>query len=283
VTPPRVLPNFLYIGPDKSGSTWMYEMLRQHPQCYVPRIKDIYFFDRYYDRGLSWYAGLFRDAPPEARAIGELSHDYLFSDQAAVRIQRDLPGVRLFTSLRDPIERSFSHYLYMVRSGMTASPFEEAVRQFPEIIDNSLYHKHLARYVERFEPSRLSVFLFDDLVADPREFGRRMFEYLGLTSDVEMDFDRKVLSASRPRNRRLARMAKQGANLARRFGLVGLVGAMKGSATSRWLYAPYRDEERPSLPPDARRRLAEVYRPDVERLQSLIKRNLDHWAQVEGS
>lgn len=277
----RILPNFLYIGPDKSGSTWMYRMLQQHPECHVPRVKDIYFFDRHYGRGLDWYASFFQHAPEDARAIGELSHDYLFSADAAARILRDLPGVRLFTSLRNPVERSFSQYLYMVRSGMTRGPFEEAVHQFPEIIDNSMYHRHLVRYAELFEPSRLAVFLFDELVLDPRGFGRRMFDYLGLAADVELDFDRTVLPASRPRSARLARLAKEGANWTRRLGLPGLVGAVKGSYAAQWLYAPYEKSDRPSLSPDERRRLVDVFRPDLEQLETLIRRDLGQWMQQE--
>ncbi len=277
----RALPDFLYIGPDKSGSTWMYRMLQKHPECFVPRVKDIYFFDRYYERGLDWYASFFRDAPAEARAIGELSHDYLFSAHAVARIRRDLPRVKLFTSLRNPVERSFSQYLYMVRSGMTRGPFEEAVRQYPEIIDNSMYYKHLVRYMESFEPSRLAVFLFDELVADPRGFGRRMFEYLGLEADVELDFDNRVLPASRPRSVWMARLAKDGANWTRRLGVPGLVGAVKGSAAARWLYTPYQASDKPSLSPDTRCRLLNIFRPDLERLETLIERDLGYWMRVE--
>ncbi len=279
----RVLPNFLYIGPDKSGSTWMYQMLQQHAECYVPLVKDIYFFDRYYDRGLDWYASFFRDAPADVRAIGELSHDYLFSVDAAARIQRDLPRVKLFTSLRDPVERSFSQYLYMVRSGMTRGPFEEAVRRYPAIIDNSLYYKHLVRYMESFGPSRLAVFLFDELVADPRGFGRRMFDYLGLEADVELDFDRRVLPASRPRSARMARLAKEGANWTRRLGVPGLVGAVKSSTVARWLYTPYEADNKPSLSTDMRCRLVEIFRPDLERLETLVELDLGNWMRVEGS
>jgi len=277
----RVLPNFLYVGPDKSGSTWMYEMLRQHPECHVPRVKDIYFFDRYYHRGLDWYASFFRDAPPGARAIGELSHDYLFSDEAADRIRHDLPGVRLLVSLRNPGDRSFSQFLYMLRSGMTEGPFAEAVRRYPEIIDNSLYHKHLVRYWERFGTDRLRVFLFDDLVADPRAFAHDLFGYLGLSTDVEMDFSRRVLPASRARSRLAARAAKEGANLARRLGLAELVGAVKGSPVVRWLYAPYGAGERPTLPSGDRTRMLEAFRPDLERLQEAIGRDLGHWMREE--
>ena len=160
---PETRPNFLYIGPDKSGSTWLFHVLSRHPECYVPAAKDIYFFDRYYDRGLEWYLSFFKDAPPKAKAIGELSHDYLFSAQAASRIARDLPCVRLVTNLRNPVERTFSHYLYLVRSGKTNQSFEIALEQFPELIDNSLYAKHLSAYFREFRRANIRVLFFDRL------------------------------------------------------------------------------------------------------------------------
>ena len=273
----RVLPNFLFIGPDKCGSTWMYEVLRGHPEAFVPKVKDIYYFDRYYSRGLDWYASFFRDAPADVRAVGELSHDYLFSTAALRRIRRDLPGVRLFTSLRNPVERSFSQYLYMRRSGMTGSSFEQALAEFPEIIDNSQYYKHLIPYLNEFGPDRVAVLVFDDLVADARAFAERMFAFLGLDTTIELDFESRILPASRARSQRLARLAKLGANWARRLGFPGLVGGVKGSALTRILYAPYETERKPALMPETRRKLVDVFRSDIEQLQELVGRNFGDW------
>jgi hypothetical protein len=169
----------------------------------------------------------------------------------------------------------------MVRSGITAAPFAEAARSYPEIIDNSLYHKHLSRYRVRFDSDRLRVFLFEDLSTDPGAFAREMFGYLEIAEDVEMDFDRRILPASRPRNRFAARSAKQGANLARRLGLAELVGAVKGSSAVRWLYAPYGAGEKPTLPSADRTRMLSLFRPDVEALQDTIGRDLGHWLREE--
>ena len=76
------LPNFLYVGPDKAGSSWLHEVLLKHPDVYLTPAKDLYFFDRYYDRGSSWYAAQFRDARQE-KIVGEVCQDYLFHPEAA--------------------------------------------------------------------------------------------------------------------------------------------------------------------------------------------------------
>jgi len=112
-------PDFLYIGPDKSGSTWLYSILNAHPQCFVPVLKDIYFFDRYYDKGWNWYSAFFEQTPKNVNVRGELSHDYLFSKLAAERIKSDLPSIKLLSILRNPVDRAYSHYLYLLTTGIT--------------------------------------------------------------------------------------------------------------------------------------------------------------------
>ena len=64
------LPNFLHLGPGKSGSSWLHETLTLHPEVYLSEAKDLYFFSRYYDRGVDWYRKQFRSAQPSDRIVG---------------------------------------------------------------------------------------------------------------------------------------------------------------------------------------------------------------------
>ena len=75
-----VYPNFLYIGAEKAGSSWIYEILREHPQVYVPPAKDIQFFDKNFDKGIEWYLSLFGSGAGQI-AIGEVSHDYFLAQE----------------------------------------------------------------------------------------------------------------------------------------------------------------------------------------------------------
>jgi len=260
-------PNFLFIGPDKSGSSWLYEILRLHPDCFVPEVKDIYFFDRHYDRGWAWYLSFFRDAPPHSVAAGELSHDYLHAPEAPARIAQHLPNVRLITTLRDPVERTFSHYLYLVRSGLTRATFEEALEQFPELIRNSRYHTHLSRYWAHFPRAQVGVFFFESLQQNPAAFARDVFDFLGLRFVEEIDYARKVLPASKPRLHTLAWFVKKGANLSRRLGLAKPVGVLKRSTLARLLYKPYDERTRPRMRPETAQRLREVFADEVRALR----------------
>lgn len=273
----RRLPNFLYLGPDKSGSSWLFEVLRNHPDCFVPACKDVYYFDEHYDKGLDWYLDFFRDARPGVPAMGELSHSYLFSMEAADRIRKDLPGVKLMASLRQPVERCYSHYLYLVSSGLVTSSFAETIDNRPGLTRSSYYAKSVEGYLERFGAERFKVLFFDDLKKDPRHYASQVYDFLGLSFNEAFDYDKKVREARAARNVYLARLAKHGALMARKLGLVNLVGAVKHGLAARLLYRPLKKGEAPKMDPEVGKRLLERYIPDIEATEKLLGVNLDHW------
>jgi hypothetical protein len=271
------LPNFLYLGPDKSGSSWLFEALRHHPACHVPACKDVYFFDEHYDKGLNWYSGFFADAPASAQAIGELSHSYLFSMDAADRIRKDLPGVKLMASLRQPVERCYSHYLYLVSSGLVTTSFAETIDNRPGLTRSSYYAKSVQGYLERFGPEQFKVLFFDDLKKDPRAYASQVYDFLGLPFNEAFDYEKKVREARAARSFLMARLAKHGALMARKLGLVNLVGAVKHGIAARLLYRPMKQGEAPKMDPEVGKRLLERYIPDIEATEKLLGVNLDHW------
>ncbi len=270
-------PDFLYIGPDKCGSTWLFHVLSNHPNVFVPPCKDIYFFDRHYHLGLDWYLSFFEKAPRNAMSIGELSHDYLFSPLAAHAIAATFPKMKLLTCLRQPSERSFSHYLYMVRSGRTRLSFWRALRHFPELITNSRYDGHLAEYFDLFDRSQIKVLYYEDLTTDPRKFGATVQDFLDVPIVDVIDYDRLVRPASRPRNWLVARATKIGANLVRDMGYANIVGTVKHSRYTRLLYREYDRDDRPQMEPDVRMHLDEVFRPSIRRLEDMLDVDLSHW------
>jgi hypothetical protein len=233
------LPNFLYIGPDKAGSSWLHEILLKHPDVYLTPAKDLYFFDRYYDRGPEWYAAQFRDARDE-KVVGEVCQDYLFHPEAAARIHETLGSVKVMVSLRDPVERAWSSYLYMRKHGIGPDTFAEALRVRPELLDHGRYATGLDRFLELLPREQVHVALFDDLSADPQGFLDRVTDFL--------DVDRLPLAAedlaarlpaARARSVRLASTARRTADWVREHDGARLVGAVKRSPwVHKLLYQP---------------------------------------------
>src|SRR5437588_3739397 len=150
------LPNFLIIGAARSGTTSLYQYLRQHPDIFMSRIKETNFYtdedqilDSWAVRSRAKYETLFAGAKGE-RAIGEATPKYLNAIAGVERIHTDLPGVRLIASLRQPADRSYSSYLGRLMSGRESRDIDDALRPGKYVFDSGLYYPRLRRYFELF-------------------------------------------------------------------------------------------------------------------------------------
>ncbi len=263
------MPNFLYVGPDKAGSSWLHETLIKHPDVYLSRAKDLYYFDRYYARGLDWYGSQFRDAGSE-QVVGEVCQDYLFHPEAATRIRDSLgPDVRFMVSLRDPVERAWSSYLYMRKHGIGPSTFAEALQTRPELLEHGRYATGLDRFLEHYPKERIHVALFDDLARDPQRFLNGVTDFVGVgrMALLEKDLAPK-LPAARARSVRLAHVARSGADWVREHDGARLVGRVKQSPfVQRVLYRPIdRQANRPRV--DDVMCLRRALSPEIEALEA---------------
>jgi hypothetical protein len=123
-------PDFVIIGAQKGGTTFLYDLLGQHPHVLPAMRKEIHYFDRYFDKGTDWYLSRFptptwRDG---RRSItGEATPYYLFHPHTARRMAQAFPQVRLIALLRDPVDRAHSSYRHQARQGRETLEFEEAL------------------------------------------------------------------------------------------------------------------------------------------------------------
>ncbi|MCA9138206.1 MAG: sulfotransferase domain-containing protein [Planctomycetales bacterium] len=268
---PSNLPTFLYIGPPKSGSSWLYEVLIQHPDVFVPTLKDLYFFDRHYDRGLDWYSKQFSGSGSHT-AVGEISHDYIYCPDACQRIAKDLPNVKLITILREPTDRAISHYKYSKRFGNADGSFAEAIKTNPAILERGLYGRYLERYYNAFPAENIGVFFFDDLKSNSNTLAENVFRFLGVDPGVEIDVSRKVNAHAVSRSLLLSRLAKRGAHLARQQGWTKLLGrAKRSSMVRRFLFRSAGDGAAETFDLSQVDSIcSEFYRQDLEHLQSYL-------------
>jgi hypothetical protein len=224
-------PNFIYIGPDKAGSSWLHEVLIRHESIFMPPAKDLYFFDRYYSRGLSWYLTHFEGARSQHTVVGEVCQDYLFHPEAPARIRDSLDDVRFMVTLRDPAERAFSSYLYMLKQGETPGTFLEALETRPELLDHGRYATNLQRFEEMFGADRVYVGVFDDLVEDPQRFVDDLLAWLGVAPmPLPDDLVEARLPAGRARSVLLSRVARRGSEFVREHNGANLIGRVKRSS-----------------------------------------------------
>src|SRR3990170_8700279 len=151
-----ILPNFLIIGAHKSGTTSLYQYLRQHPQVFMPQLIEPSFFSyegqnlqhnpsirRHVITRFEDYVALFQEARGEI-AIGEASPMYLKCPQSAVRIKHYIPDARLIVILRNPVDRAYSHFQMELRNGTVNNPdFTQAIQEMVSHPDGTVGQRYI--------------------------------------------------------------------------------------------------------------------------------------------
>ena len=104
------LPDFLGIGAQKSGTSWLYENLKLHPEIYVSEQKELHYFDKKLNDSLFSYSGNFKNGLGKVK--GEITPAYsILQIEKICLIKKLMPRVKLILLLRNPIERAWSHAL----------------------------------------------------------------------------------------------------------------------------------------------------------------------------
>ena len=277
-------PDFIGIGAQRTGTSWLYACLYEHPGICMPQ-KEINYFsrDRNWRHGSDWYERIFAECPATAVA-GELSTSYLVDPETPRRIRDRYPDALLLVSLRDPAERAFSSYLNDIASGAVDSEvdFRAALGERPGYVDGGRYAFHLRRYLELFPREQLFVSIFDDARRDPGAALSAIYRFLGVDPGFRPAMiDRQVGKGRVPRSPRLERW------------LLGASASVRRRSQSRWLWwiakrsgfgdrlraANTRggEEAQPSLEPADRRELLLELDPDIADLEELLGRKLPEW------
>ncbi len=158
------LPNFLVGGATASGTSFLTHLLMQHHEIYLPKDLDMepHFFSlsARYAKGIEWYQKNWFGNCCEKKAIGERSTTYFHFPEAAERLKHHLPLAKFIFVLREPSERAFAHYRYMVLRGIEELNFKKALadenlrydveKRHYEYIGRSLYGKQLEWFLKYF-------------------------------------------------------------------------------------------------------------------------------------
>lgn len=277
-------PDFIGIGTIKSGTTWLWQCLREHPQLFLPVMKELEYFDTRYELGDDWYRGFFADAG--ARTCGEISPQYVHCPEAFARIAPLAGRVKLIACFRDPADRAFSHFMMDAREqeGLTQ---EDKARRFDELVrtggskyvEFGRYADQVAPYLERFGRENLHAVFFEDIRSDPLRVVSDACAFLGVDpAFVPSSLTSRVNAAKRYRSVRIFKGLQAGVRVLEAAGLDRFVLYLKRTAVRdrvlRMLEVP--EEYLPMLP-ETRKRLVEFYREGNERLAGLLGRDLSQW------
>ena len=273
----HLLPSFFMIGPPRTGSSWLYEILGAHALLPYPS-KETRFFDTHFHRGLKWYLAHFR-ASEEERRVGEVAPTYFASALARERIVEVVPDAKIICVFRNPVERVVSLYRLKRAYGMIPWKLEEALERDPELVESSRYAGNLKLWQRSFGAGNVLVGLYDDLRQDPQAFVNSLVDFIGVPRFVLSQAQYRLVhdseSMTHPRNYYRTRSAMKLADWFRSRRLDRAVVALKSSLLRKLVLGggpPF-----PRLPADVSQRLYERFRPEVEELETLLHRDLSAW------
>jgi hypothetical protein len=274
-----ILPNRLVIGAMRSGTTWVHEYLAARSDVMLPSgTKETYFFDRSFDKGAAWYAKHFPVGSQRPPFVIEVGPSYLHAADAPARVMKTLGQVPLVVIARNPVLRSWSHYVHLKRFGLCPGELRAAAKANPEILDASRYAYQLRRWgaVMGRSPSLVS---FEVLAESPVEFAS------AICAALDMPFvaaNAETIGTSNanvaPSSPRLASLGAHVSYFLRDRRMYGVIEFAKKLGLQRLVYGatgPGKPPEKPS--PDEGDWLARQLDSDIDELQGLIGRDLGHW------
>jgi hypothetical protein len=227
-----LFPDFLGIGAQKAGTTWLARNLAAHPQIWMPPIKEIHYFDRpsnwrdpvmmrardpvrrirprelYWEfkykkvpRDDRWYASLF--SPGNGQLSGEITPAYaVLNEDALSRVHRLMPNVKILFFMRNPVERTWSQtVMYFDRYGRdVATATECELREhfdLERVRQRTDYLRTLKNWSRFCPEERIFVGFLEDIHFFPAELLGLVYEFLDVDPTfVPPDASYKVHSRS---------------------------------------------------------------------------------------
>ena len=185
-------PNFFVIGAPKAATTDICRTLSRHPDIFMSRPKELFYFSALSVRPLSWdnYLRHFADATGQ-QAIGEGSTNYSLRGVfpgVPQRIAERLPEARIIYAVREPISRIESHWMESRKHGLSLPDIDQALREDASLIEGSRYWYQLEAYLACFPAAQIKVVFYEDYCQDSAAVIRSLFDFLGVrehSPDIE--------------------------------------------------------------------------------------------------
>jgi hypothetical protein len=232
-------PDLFIVGAPKSGTTAMYEYLRQHRDLFLPGRKELRYFGQDLDirnrtpLSLDEYLAYFAEAPPGSR-IGTAYVWYLFSRSAAREIAAFAPNAAIIAMVRNPLDMLPAlHAEHLVngnediadfRAALAAEPDRRAGKRIPRhahlpqgllYSEVPRYAEQIQRYFDAFGRDRVHVIVYEDFARSPEAEYRSVLRFLGVSESFAPETFGVVNARRRIRSERLRQLLSRPPRLPR--------------------------------------------------------------------
>jgi hypothetical protein len=293
-----IKPNLFIPGAAKSGTTSLHELLDFHPDICMSNVKEPVFwnFDDYnHPKRITWYNSLFSN--PNSEIIGESTTSYMYFPEFIFRIKQHFTETPKFIFiLRNPIDRCYSNYWYLVGRGQEKKDFitsikEDLNREFTNYGYLPNYYYHFGRYgywlqkfYDNFESNYIKIITLEQLKANPLETVNSCFNFLGIS---ELDSIPEITSnkTKKLKHPRLYHFVKK--TLIGKYSFTKVAKyllskrkreAIKTKLRSNKIITQSESLNYPKLNEKDRQWLQTLYKDDVKLLKNLTGLSFAEWA-----
>jgi hypothetical protein len=297
-----MLPNFVIAGAPRSGTTWLNDVLSQHPDIFMAPKKECHFFafegahpgfvgpgDDWINRqivtDLEEYEQLFSGARG-ARALGEASVHYLMRPSSFIRIRERLgPCAKVLLTLRNPVDRAFSGYALHVRDGREdATNFMDALQREPgrihagwsdgwRYLESGRYASAVKAAMAACGPDQLKIWKYDDITSDPQRVIKEAYEFLGVNCSYRPDIDKRLNPSGAPRSKLIKNTISADYRLKRVWQKV-IPNRARQAVVDRFQHHNIRPLV---FPEELRPTLCAIFSEDVRELAALTGLDFSNW------
>jgi hypothetical protein len=296
-------PTFINIGPGRCATSWLFEVLLEHPQILMANIKETDFFNVNYHLGNTWYESHFPShSDPQKSAVGEISNNYYLDPIVATRIRDYNPDIKIILNLRNPFELLTSFYTFGIRRGLKLDSLNQSLsipigqimgsgfdHRFKHknltysdcvsLLDSVLLAKCMTPFIETFETAQIYIFIYERLLSEPTQVIWELYNFLGVDTNFNPSVSGKIVNASiQPKSKLIARFFSKASYLLRRYGAHELLTSLHRSDWIKTMFYTQTNLESFSLdgevlPTDAIR----MIEADMEKLKLLCPPLAVYW------
>ena len=259
----------IFVGPAKTGTTWLFEYAKLHPELLTStKDKEIQFFNKYFTRGIDWYQSYFDQESNLLKC--DFSPSYFASELGRFRLKKNFPEAKIIITLRNPIKRTISHYKHFLKLGLINETNPRiALGKNTTFMANSFYTKYLSDWIEDFGVENVLILPIEEMQENPEDYLRRLCSFLkiGFFETPELT-NKKINEQSIPRSRILAFLASRVRRFTKDHQVPWLTNLAKGLGMKKFIYSGGKSDI--SISKEVIEELDQVYESEIQKLEEYI-------------
>ncbi len=273
-------PFVLFMGPQRSGTSWLDRYLRvRGDMCLPSDVKEVFFFDRDFEQGIQSYTSHFHPKK-DHKIVTEISTTSFDNKEAPKRVFDVFShDIKLICPLRHPIIRSYSLYLHYLRYGIVTGSLQEACAQQPQILESSHYANNIKNWIEFYDLKEIHFVYQEDLEADQDKFISQVCDILGLPYiEPAEELREKYNVTTYSKSGTIAGLAQRGADWLRRHHLYFIINFAKSLGLKRVIFGKEKpDASKSNISDEDQKFLQEKLGSEIKKLEDLLGHPIEAW------